>query len=196
MNSVHSAKENFMSINYHPKPQGDGFIGKPSDESITEEVVREIMNSENGYCYSDLKRNYGSWIANWIPKLMNNDYKGLKEADHINQNFDSIEDLGVTFKSKKCGCGTTRECKKLYSLDRKVDPHFDQGVPAHQVIFHMPTWEMTQKEFKASLHSFFNDPTNILAREIDRFIEEERLEEMGVDPELYLDASDYEEEYE
>ena len=179
-----------------PKPEIDGFGGQQDDDSITMDVVREIINSVNGYCYSALKRNYGTWIKNWIPKLMNNDYKGLKEADHINQNFDAIEDLGVTFKYKKCGCGTTSQCRKFYALDREVDPALDQGVPAYQVIFHPATWEMTQKEFKASLHSFFNDPTNILAREIDRLIEEERIEAMGIDPDLYLDASDYEEEYE
>ena len=195
MNSVHFAKESYMA-EWIPKPEIDGFGGKQDDSTIRDEVVREIINSSpKGICSKALKRMYGSALSNWLPKLMENDYQTLKENENVTTNFDSVEALNVTFKFRKCKCGG-HKCKEYYALDRKVDPALDLGVPAHQVIFHMPTWEMTQKEFKASLHSFFNDPTNILAREIDRFIEEERLEEMGVDPELYLDASDYEEEYE
>tara|TARA_R100001460_G_scaffold105516_1_gene152213 strand:+ start:499 stop:1014 length:516 start_codon:yes stop_codon:yes gene_type:complete len=166
-----------MTADQFPKPHIDGFIGLPSDEYIKDEVVNLIINNgHDGVCYTNLRKLYGSAIRNWLPKLMKNDYQGLNDASYITMNFASVEALGVCFKSRKCNCGR-RQCRRFYALDRKVDPAKDLGVPAYQVIFHPSTWKMSHTEFKYYLKGFFSDPENLLAQEIDRHIEEERLEE-------------------
>lgn len=160
--------------NYHQGSPEEAFGLPPASiETVLSRVVHQIVNSWNGECYTNLKKQYGDQIRNFLPALARNNYAKL---DQHKLNFDEIESMNITFAKYPCYC-KKRQCRRYVALNRSVDPEQDIGVKAtYRASFKPMSWKMSHQEFIESLHDFFDDQENLLARQIDQFIEEEWME--------------------
>ena len=191
MSAVLIAKENYMSEFYSRELELESRKADGEKEPLIQEIFEHIIRNSDGVCYQELKqldpnnrfnkfgyrlwRNDWKWIASQSRWYKDNYYHYVRESELIDEWRDPI-----ILIRKSCYCKTAK-CFQVYIKDTDEAP-YDPSTDHSGHIYKLTPIKKEKKVLDPHIQllyhdSFFNDPNNLLAQEIDRFIEEEAEEE-------------------
>lgn len=141
---------------------------------------RILLNAEDGVCYQNLKAmDEHNRLNKWIYHLWKNDYDWLaSQSKWFRENFvDENYGTFVVQRRKPCYC-SNRKCFLVYLKDIYSCPFIpidDEQGHIYEVS-KRPKRKKSDPVYKQYHDDFFDDPNNLLAQDIDRFIAEEEME--------------------
>ena len=158
-------------------------------QPLIQDIFEHLLRNADGVCYQELKAlDPNNRFNKFGYRIWNNDQEWLaSQSKWYRENYYYNDETGwqdpiIVQRKKPCWCKKPK-CFLVYLKDLDEVP-YDPYTDHKGHIFELRAVQNKKKKLdpkiKALYHdTFFDDPENTLAQEIDRFIEEERLEDYG-----------------